>query len=253
MDSDPDKNGKPSDHKIVKMKPINTVENISARDKRQVTFRPIPDSGLNQLIKWAENERWENVINVKSTHVKAKNMQDTLLNATNKFLPIKTSSFNTDDSPWVTSQIKTHIRKRQREYRKHRRSDKWSTLNDKVKELIKNAKGKYYKNVVADLKESNDGQWYSKLKKISSFNKHLQKPIIVSEISEYTDQEQADLIADKFSKISNEYDAIKTSDIKIPFFTQESIPHTTHKKVEITPKQLNTKVSTVSGDIPAKV
>ena len=156
LDSDPDKNGKPSDYKIVKMKPINTVENISARDKRQVTFRPIPDSGLNKLIKWAENEMWENVINVKSTHVKAKNMQDTLLNATNKFLPIKTSSFNTDDSPWVTSQIKTHIRKRQREYRKHRRSDKWSTLNDKVKELIKNAKRKYYKNVVADLKESND-------------------------------------------------------------------------------------------------
>ena len=51
LDSDPDKNGKPSDHKIVKMKPINTVENISARDKRQVTFRPIPDSGLNKLIK----------------------------------------------------------------------------------------------------------------------------------------------------------------------------------------------------------
>ena len=25
LDQDPDKNGKPSDHKIVKMKPINTV------------------------------------------------------------------------------------------------------------------------------------------------------------------------------------------------------------------------------------
>ena len=58
LDPDPDKDGKPSDHKIVKMKPINTIDNISARTKRQVTFRPISESGLDQLTKWAEKQNW---------------------------------------------------------------------------------------------------------------------------------------------------------------------------------------------------
>ena len=199
LDQDPDKNGKPSNHKIVKMKPINTLENITARNKRQVTLCPIPKSGVTNLLQWADNQIWENVLNVKSTHQKAKNLQDTLMEATNKFLPLKTVNFSSDDSPWVTPQIKTTIRKRQREYRKHRRSDKWAILDIKVKDLVKNVKAKYYKNVVQKLKESNDGQWYSKLKNMSRFDQHLQEPIILSEISEHSDQEQAELIADKFS------------------------------------------------------
>ena len=79
LDPDPDKDGKPSDNNIVKMKPINTIDNISARNKRQVTFRPTPKSGLDKLMKWAEEQKWENVINVNSTHHKASNLQDTLL------------------------------------------------------------------------------------------------------------------------------------------------------------------------------
>ena len=163
LDPDPDKDGKPSDHKIVKMKPINTIDNISARDKRQVTFRPISESGLDQLTNWAEKQDWNNVINVKSTHVKASNLQNTLLMAINKYLPLKTTCFTSDDSPWVTSKIKTAIRKRQREFRKHRRSSKWFQLNENVKNLVTTAKERYYKNFVEDLKESNEGQWYSKL------------------------------------------------------------------------------------------
>ena len=64
------------------------------------------------------------MINVTSTHHKASNLQDTLLTAINKYLPLKTATFSSDASPWITPQIKTAVRKRQREFRKHRRSDK---------------------------------------------------------------------------------------------------------------------------------
>ena len=49
LDPDPDKNGKPSGHKIVKMKPINTLNNKPASTKRKVIFRPFPESGLNKI------------------------------------------------------------------------------------------------------------------------------------------------------------------------------------------------------------
>ena len=62
-------------------------------------------------------------------------------------------------------------------------------INENVKSLVKIAKQKYYTNFVEDLKESNEGQWYEKFKKISRFDKQMQDPIIVNEISEHTDQE----------------------------------------------------------------
>ena len=153
LDPDPDKDGKPSDHKIVKMKPINSVENKPIRTKRQVTFRPIPESGLKNLETWANRQDWKSVTSVDSTHEKAANLQSTLMNALDKYLPEKTGNFSSDDSPWVTPQIKSAVRRRQREYRKHRRSDKWNNLDDKVNNLVSKAKRKYYANVVEDLKK----------------------------------------------------------------------------------------------------
>ena len=49
----------------------------------------------------------------------------------------------------------------------------------------------------------------------------------MNEICEYTDAEQAELIADNFSNISNDYIELKESDIKLPPFPKDSIPHIT--------------------------
>ena len=120
-------------------------------------------------------------------------------------------------------------------------------------ELVKKAKSKYYANFVEDLKNSNQKQLYSKLKKISSHNSKLHEPVQVSEICEYPDEKQAELIANKFSEISQEYSALKTSDISVPHFTKESIPHISQLKVRNTLKHINTKTSTIPGDILASI
>ena len=144
LDQDPDKNGKPSDHKIVKMKPINTVENKATRTKRTVTFRPMPESGVTKMKQWASGEDWSSVTNAISAHDKASNLQSTLLKALDQCLPTKTVNFSNDDSPWITPQIKGEIRKRQREFQKHRQSQKYKEINFKVLKLVKTAKSRYY-------------------------------------------------------------------------------------------------------------
>ena len=101
------------------------------------------------------------------------------------------------------------------------------------------------------MKSLNSKQWYSKLKRISSYNSHLLEPTQVSDISEHSDKDQAELIANKFSQISQEYDALNTCDIKVPPFTKESIPHISQVKVKHTLKHMKTKISTIPGDIPA--
>ena len=56
LDNDPDKDGKLSDHKIVKMSPISTINNKPARTKREVTFRPFPESGIKALESWFNSQ-----------------------------------------------------------------------------------------------------------------------------------------------------------------------------------------------------
>ena len=121
LDIDPDKNCKPSDHKIIKMNPISNVNNKPARSKREVKFRPYPKSELTKMKQWFEVQQWENVTNATSAHEKAAILQSTCMDAFKKYLTIKPVVFSSDDTPWINPQIKTQMRKRKREYSKHRR------------------------------------------------------------------------------------------------------------------------------------
>ena len=76
-----------------------------------------------------------------------------------------------NDKPWVDSKLKKLDRQRKREYNKRKKSDKWVyRLNKAFLEKADQLKQYYYSNMVEDLKTSNPGQWYSKLKRMSSIN-----------------------------------------------------------------------------------
>jgi hypothetical protein len=62
LDNDPDKNGSPSDHMIVFMKPIDSINNNPARTKKTVTYRPLPESGIRNMGHWIVNYSWEAVL-----------------------------------------------------------------------------------------------------------------------------------------------------------------------------------------------
>ena len=78
--------------------------------------------------------------------------------------------------------------------------------------------------MVSDLKESNPKQWYSKLKRMSSHDQHKNEEYSVAEIESLSNKEQAEFIANHFSKISNEYEPLKSSDITVPLFDKKDIP-----------------------------
>ena len=77
--------------------------------------------------------------------------------------------------------------------------------------------------MVADLKSKSPGQWYSSLKRISSMDQH-EDHINIEEISHLSEQEQAEVIAEHFSSIPNQYEPLKKDDIKIPKFSEDDIP-----------------------------
>ena len=56
-------------------------------------------------------------------------------------------------------------------------------------------------------------QWYVCLKRISAFDQHSRDLPTVEEISSFSDQDQAELIAEHFLKIPNSYEPLKSDDV----------------------------------------
>ena len=113
------------------------------------------------------------------------------------------------------------LRARKRIFHKERKSDRWKKLDKLFKTEAKNAKADFYKSKVEELKKKNPKQWYSCLKNITSFDQFKNDQPNVEEIRHLSDQEQADIIANQFAKIQNEYEPLKKDDIKVPPFSED--------------------------------
>ena len=81
----------------------------------------------------------------------------------------------------------------------------------------------------------------------------MSQQVNIEEISHLSDQEQAEIIADKFSSIQNEYEALKTEDITVPPFTDEEVPQFHPAQVWFHLARVKTNKATVSGDFPARL
>ena len=91
------------------------------------------------------------------------------------------------------------------------------------------------------------------LKKISSYDQHKTEKINIESIKHLSSKEQCELIADKFSKISQEYDPLVTSDIKLEHFEAPDVPKFSPKEVQNELEQIKTNKATPPGDIPPKL
>ena len=170
-----------------------------------------------------------------------------------EIFPEKIRKINSDDQPWISHKLKILDRKRKRIFRKQRRSEKWKAIDKLFKKEMKSAKSKFYPNSVAELKLAKPGQWYSCLKRITSHDQHKTEQTNVEQISHLPDQDQAEQIAEQFSSIQNEYDAVRKDDLEIPPFTESEIPQFHPSQVWFVLSRIATNKSTVPGDFPAKL
>ena len=74
---------------------------------------------------------------------------------------------------------------------------------------------------------------------------------MVEKINHLTKEIQAEIIADSFAKISQEYEELKTTEI--PFFRSEDVPIISVKSVEKYFTELKLNKATTKEDIPTKI
>ena len=252
LQNDEDKRGVPSDHLTIYMRPISALH-PKTRSIKTVTFRPLPDSGLNEFSCWIKSQKWESVYGAVTAHEKAEKLQQLLLEGLNTYLPMKTHKITSDDQPWYSHQLKIYSRQMKREYIKHGKSEKWIFMNQTYIKKCKQAKKDYYVNIVEDLKFSNPSKWYSKLKRMSSHNSAKNEECEILSLVGLPNQTQAEVIADEFSAVSNLYEPLNKDDISTQSKNEKPVPIMTPYFVHQRIKKLKNNSSTLKGDLPAKV
>ena len=127
-------------------------------------------SGIDRFGEWIRNQTWNEVLQAKTVDEKSEMLQNMLVRKLDKFLPQRHKIDTSDDQPFCSEKMKRLKRVKSREYHKNRKSLKWMELNKEYKKEAAQAKNKYYREIIKDLKTSNVSQWFSKLKRLCSYD-----------------------------------------------------------------------------------
>ena len=207
LEVDSDKIGENSDHLMVKMIPLNNVNNNVSKEKKFITYRPLTDEGFKKMTFELENMSWEFIENIDEAECQMKMFQDTLFSIFENCFPQKTRILSNKDEPFYSEKLKILKNKKSREFSKHRRSNKYLALHKLYKIELKKAKHLFYSNKVQKLKSSDPKLWYKQMKKLMRYNQK-DDLIQVEDIKHLSSIDQVETIAQTFVKnteISEKY------------------------------------------------
>ena len=203
---DESKKGSDSDHNVIIFAPLSNVNYQRSYDKKTIITRPLPNSGIisfgQDIIKYT----WDEVLNTNGVNSKVVNFHKTIRTKLDDHFPTKTVKISTLDKKWFNPSLKLLHRKVQREFYKHRQSNKWKNLKKKFKRMKRKAIKSFYSKFVTDLKKSDPGKWYKMAKRIGAIDQMNSGEIKVDELNGLTNKESAEIIAQSFASVSNEYE-----------------------------------------------
>ena len=252
LDVDSDKVGSPSDHFMVIMEPINAVNNRKDRKKKTFQYRSYTDAAFEAMGEKLDNVDWSDAINDDSGHDKLETFHHKLYSIFDQCFPKKTKTVCSENQSFFNDKLAKLKRRKGREYNKHRKSAKYDSLSRIYIKELNNAKKIYYRKKICSLRTSDTRQWFKNVKKLVNPDEGINF-LEVEDIKSYTDEQQAELIADKFAQVSNEYKPLDREKISFPHFSMSEIPSFTETEVLDVLENMDTSKSTRDTDIPAKI
>ena len=127
-----------------------------------------------------------------------------------QFLPEKEVRISDSDLPFITRELKQLDRQKKREYRRHKRSEKYNGLKLKYDELFDQTSRNYFNNIINSLMSVKPGKAYTLLKKLGSRPGESEDASFFTlpnhTKDNLTDQESADAIANYFAAVIQEYE-----------------------------------------------
>ena len=253
--------GVPSDHWVPICYPHMDRHRPPLRRFKSVTYRPLPDDGIRKYGQWITSESFAGVGADMDSTEHAQVLQDLLLGKLDKFCPTRTMRVSSKDKPYINTELKTLSRRKQREYIKRGKTEKYNKLATEFRVKLKLAAKKYMCNKIDELKETQPGRAYNVLKTMGaqpgdSTDEHTFSLPVHLDLN-LTDQECADRIAAHFAAISNQYPPLNRDTLadRVKERLQDGSrpPIITDYECYQKLKAAKKPASVIPGDLPSKV
>ena len=166
LEVDKDKVGSDSNHLMVLMVPVDNFNNKKGSLRKQIQYRPLNDAGFCEMESRLTNYDWSSIQNIKSSDDQMLAFHNTLYDMFDESFPMKSKTFFSQSEPWFTEKLSVLKRKKEREYRKHRKSEKYLSLHRTYKSELSIARKKYYDLKLRNMRTTNPKSWYKNLKKL---------------------------------------------------------------------------------------
>ena len=171
-------------------------------------------------------------------------------------------SSSSEDSPWFNEKLRQLKRQRLREYNHHGRSEKYLKMATNFDELFKSERSKYLEKIQREVTEGKRGSTYPTLKRLGlqpggTTHGGFQLPLH-AELN-YSSAQSAEVIAEHFSKISQEYSPLDVSSLPPNVQTclkkndQSLAPKLSIEDVECRILKAKKPNGIVPGDLPKKL
>ena len=202
LEVDTDKQGSDSDHQMVIFAPLLDLKYKVARQKKTILTRPMPDDKIKQFGADIVKHNWDEVLSTDDANQKVYNFHTTIRTKLDQHFPVKVTKVSTMDQKWMNPKLKSLQRKVQREFYKHRQSDKWRKLKRRFRQMKRKTIKSFHSNFVTELKQTNPSNWYRMAKKIGAIDQMNEGDVCVDQLIGL-DNKQA--VAQHFPAVSNEY------------------------------------------------
>ena len=207
-----------SDHNSVLIKPLKQCMN--SRSTRMVRDTRSPNRKL--VSEALSSINWSPLYKMDSCNDKFHYFSFIVNGIVNQYLPMKRIKLDSSDKPWVTTEIKRLISKRQAAWNSGN-NIMFHLYRNKVNMLCKRARSRFYNSNVADCFESNPHKWWSNIKNIAGLSVTKNVSTILYNGQSYSGSALANLFNDKFVAVGRtlppfSWSSIAVDDVPPDFF-----------------------------------
>ena len=208
---DPSKGGVPSDHNGVVMSPLAVTAEPTTRKKFVRTIRPITTSAINNIGQVLVDEKWLFMNPNLSPTMLTELFEGYTGGILDIFCPEKKVYSRPNEKPFISEDMKILKRRFMREYERHGKSRIYFDLKGSFERKYQSQISKYKDKIIEDVKSGNRSCTYSALRKLGVRPGDPQTNTFTlpsHEEKNLTAQQSAEIIADHFAAISQDYNPI---------------------------------------------
>ena len=187
-----------SDHNSILLMPLNHCKN-----SRTVRFiRDAHPANRHLIAEILSHINWSPMCHMNSCNDQFQYFSAVVNGIIEKYLPLKRMKLDSSDKPWISSEIKDLIPKRQAAWNSGN-MDAFCFYRNKINTLCKSAHSKYYN--VADSLQSSPHKWWSTVKNIAGLAPSNNISTVTYNGMSYSDSDLANLLNDKFVAVGNTF------------------------------------------------